>query len=113
MRIVLLSAALAMTGAAQAQPLSLQGEVEQRAEQMLERKRSVALQNELQALDADIRAERALRNLQIRRGPSTTGLYQDEARPQPPKAATKGLAEIPDDRLAASNARVREVARSR
>lgn len=114
-RVFAIAAALALTGAAQAQPLSLQSETELRAEQMLAHQRSVALQNEIQALDARVRTEQALRNLEVQRGPSTTRLYQDEAtqaRPAPPPAP-RGFASIPDDRLAASNARVREAARNR
>jgi hypothetical protein len=72
----------------------------------LDRQRMVNLQNELNARDATRRADEAVRSLALPPLPSPP------VRPQ--AEAGNGLAptpaEIPDDRLAASNARVRAAA---
>lgn len=81
-------------------------------QQMQQQQRSVALENQFNALDAKVQTEQRLRDVDVMRTrPSLT---------LPPKAASAaeqvsmaGFASMPDDMLAASNARVREASQNR
>lgn len=104
-----LLASLVMAGPAAGQvPLALQLDNERWAEQQLARQREIAIYNELSAMDARIRTDQALRDLERQRRPEPTPALRE-----PRRLDTGGLATIPDDRLAASNARVRAAASNR
>jgi hypothetical protein len=103
---VILALAAATPAAAQV-ALTLQRDNELWAEQQMARQREVSMYNELNALDARVRTNEALADLdrQARR--------RELALPKDPKAFDPGrMVSIPDDRLAASNARVRAAARN-
>ncbi|HEY3696132.1 hypothetical protein [Phenylobacterium sp.] len=82
------------------------GEVD--AELAAARQRDVALHNELMALDARLRAEQALRDTDPSRGAAPVRLL-----PPVKGAPPRHYASVPDDRLAASNARVKAAAENR
>lgn len=117
MRVLIVTAALAAAAPAWAQsptPYTDQlrlGEIQ--AQQDLARNRMVAQENELMALEARLRTEQALRDIQVQRSlPPLPTLPDDPKRP-PPALDTSRIATIPDDRLEASNERVREAAETR
>jgi len=117
MRVLIVTAALAAAAPAWAQsptPYTDQlrlGEIQ--AQQDLARNRAIAQENELMALDARLRTEQALRDIQVQRSlPPLPTLPDDPKRP-PPVLDTSGVATIPDDRLEASNQRVREASETR
>ncbi len=91
-------------------------ENQMRAEQELARQRGVALHNELMALDARVRSEQAIRDIQAQ---GRTPRLPLPPEPQPPPPATPPpfdsgqIASIPDAALSASNARVREASENR
>ena len=101
----LIAVAAVFAGPACAQDaFSRDRELELRAQQDMARQRMNALQNEVQALEGQVRTEQALRDLRERRDPPRLG--PREAR-QPGAGIPAGYASIPDETLAASNARVR------
>ena len=82
------------------------------AQQQMLQQRSVAQSNELMALEARLRTEQSLTDLIIQRQtPRLPGL--EVPRPPPVAFDTSSLLSIPDDRLAASNAAVREASKNR
>ena len=82
------------------------------AQQQMLQQRAVAQSNELIALEARLRTEQSLTELIIQR--QTPRLLGLELPPPPPAAFhTSKLPSIPDDRLAASNAAVREASENR
>ena len=83
---------------------------EAQAQQMIDRQRSVALENDLNALDARIQSQERLLGLQAQRGPTRAPL-DPEVRPPPLNMGS--YASIPDAALAASNARVREASQNK
>lgn len=114
MRALILVLALAAAAPAAAQtPYTDQLRLnELQAQADLERQRAVAQANELTALDARLRAEQAIRDIQIQRALPPLLPRADPDAP-PPVIDTSRLASIPDDRLAASNAAVRAASRPR
>lgn len=102
---VVIAAAAAAPAAAQL-PLTLQRDNELWAEQQMARQREIAIQNQLSTLEARVRTDEALRDLD--RNALRTPRQPDLRAVDPGK-----LAGIPDDRLAASNARVRAAAANR
>ena len=83
---------------------------ELQAQQMIDRQRSVALENDLNALDARIQSQERLQGLQAQRGPTLAPL-DPEVRPPPLNMGS--YASIPDAALAASNVRVREASQNK
>jgi hypothetical protein len=103
--LVLAAAAASVPPAAAQVALTLQRDNELWAAQQSARQREIAARNELGVLDARVRTDEALRDLdqQRRAAPITT--------PKNPKAFDPGVfVSMPDSRLAASNARVRAAA---
>jgi hypothetical protein len=81
-----------------------------RAQQDLAARQAVIQQNDISRLDAPLRSERALATLRAQSyspqvAPPAGGTY--------PQIDVGGLASIPDDRLAASNARAKAAADNR
>ncbi|WP_374572698.1 hypothetical protein [Phenylobacterium sp.] len=117
MRMILAVFAAALAGPALAQTppdLVSQGDLAiQNAEaQAAANRREVSLENRLNAQDAALRAETAVRALQDQSAQAATAI------PPPALAGAASvslgdMASIPDERLAASNARVREAAQNR
>jgi hypothetical protein len=109
---LILILAVAAPAAAQV-PLSLQLDAERRAEESMARQRSIALENELQAMDARMRNDQAVRDLESKRYRIELArpVYTDAAPAPKPQAGP--YASIPDGRLAASNERVRAASQSR
>jgi len=91
-------------------------ENQMRAEQDMARQRGVALQNEFMALDARVRTEQTIRDVQAQARTPRLPL-PPERQPPPPTTAPPfdagQIASIPDAALAASNARVREASENR
>jgi hypothetical protein len=85
-------------------------EAELRAQQELARQRSIALQNEITTLEMRLQAEQSMRALE-RQGLRPQVQLPPERRVGAATPARRGVAEIPDDRLAASNERVRAASR--
>lgn len=97
---------------AQVDPLRSLRDAEIFSQQQSDRQRSIELENRLNALDARLQTERGLREIerqQARHLPPRS-IPDDGVRPSPTAGS---YASIPDDRLAASNARVREASRNR
>lgn len=114
---LVLALTLAAPAAAFGQDLnSMMLENQMRAEQEMARQRGVALHNEFMALDARVRSEQAIRDAQVQ---GRTLRLPTPSERQPPPAATAPpfdpgqIASIPDEALAASNARVREASQNR
>lgn len=108
--LIVLAMAAAATPAA-AQDAMLQHYIaEAQVEQEMSRQRDVALRNELSTLEARVRTEIAITELERQREPLRLPLAEDPRKPAP---APETFAAIPDDRLAASNARVRAAAKGR
>ena len=96
-------------GAQDLQALALQQTQDLEMQRAMDRQRDVVLHNELMVLDARVRTDQAVRDLQDQRAnPPLRSLPALGAAPIDPQA----YAAIPDDRLAASNARVRAAARN-
>jgi hypothetical protein len=108
---------VAATGAAaqDLRPTPLQNELDQ--QQQLERQRAIAQQNELTALELQLRTEQNLANLERQAHPPPLSAIRERTtgggEAQAPPIDAGQLAAIPDDRLAASDARVRAAARNR
>jgi hypothetical protein len=114
--IVLAMAAFASPALAQdPYALTLQRDAELQAQADLARQREVELNNRLSTLEARQQTDQALRDIQaLRQRPTLPTIYDPDA-PPPPRAAVPAgaFASIPDDVLAASNARVRAAAANR
>lgn len=113
--IALLCLACAGPAAAQYDPLVLQRDAELQAQADQARRRDVELGNRLSTLEAQQQTDQALRDIaRTRQRPPPLAIYDPEA--PPPRAApvaAGAFASIPDDALAASNARVRAAAANR
>lgn len=87
-------------------------ELDLTAQQQMQQQRSVALENQFNALDAKVQTEQRLRDVEVMRTrpsltlPAKPGLAADPAN-------VGGFASMPDDMLAASNARVRAASQNR
>ena len=116
MRALLILAVLSLAGSAAAQPdfgLLQARESQLAAEAEAARLRDIELTNRLSVLDAQLRTEQALRDLQaMSQRPAPLAAYGVPGAP-PPMIDTSALASIPDAALAASNARVRAAASNR
>jgi hypothetical protein len=119
MRALIILMSLACAAPAAAQPdtyaLTLQRDAELQAQADLARQREVELNNRLSTLEARQQTDQALRDIQaLRQRPTLPTIYDPNAEP-PPRAAipTGAFVSIPDDVLAASNARVRAAAANR
>ena len=115
MRPLILSLALFAVSAApalaQVDHQSAMRDLDALNQQQIQLQRSVALENQLNTLDAKVQTDQRLRDIDaIRTRPSLT------APSGPPAVGTKnddGYVSIPDDMLAASNARVRAASQNR
>jgi hypothetical protein len=114
MRSPLAFLALCFAGpaAAQTDPLANIRQQELLAQQQMIQQRSIAVENQLNALDARLRAEQSLADLRAQAAPPLP-IPSDPALTPTPPAPAGGYASIPDDRLAASNARVRAASGNR
>jgi hypothetical protein len=119
MRALMLAAVLGLAAAPAAAQLLPTGpdatlrQQELQMQQDLTRQRLLAQELELQALDARLRTQQAERDIAVQRSlPPLPPPSLDPNRP-PPRIDTAGLASVPDDRLAASNAAVRAVTEGR
>lgn len=106
---ILMLAAATPAAAQDAMLLHYMGQAQ--VEQEAARQRDVALRNELMVLDARIRTDQALRDIEAQRTPLS--LPRDGQTPSAAPSTQAGYAAIPDDKLAASNARVRAAAQRR
>jgi hypothetical protein len=116
--LALLALAAATPAAAQSTAAELALQNDLLAQQQAAQQRAVALDNQLMALEAQIRTERALADIRAQSARPylpLPPLPPGEAGPRPPSPQidTSKLVSIPDDRLAASNAAVREVTQGR
>lgn len=117
MRLLIAAFTLAAAGPAAAQglydPALMAREAELRAEQQMMRNRAIDLQNQVTTMEMRLQTERSLRDLEVQaRRP--TPIAPEERRGSAGAAADLGgYASIPDDRLSASNARVRAASGSR
>jgi len=106
--------ALAAVPAAAQDLYSLERSNELRAEQMMANQRAVALENQFNALEARIRTEEGLRTLRDQaEQPRQRIPSQPSTATIPTATGSSVFATIPDDRLAASNARVRAASGNR
>ncbi len=119
MRALIVLACLAVAAPAVAQPdtlaLSLQRDAELQSQADLARQREVELNNRLSTLEAQQQTNQALHDIDaLRQRPPLPTIYDPNA--APPRVAPfapDALVSIPDDALAASNARVRAAAANR
>ncbi|MDO9433196.1 MAG: hypothetical protein Q7T84_18000 [Phenylobacterium sp.] len=82
------------------------------AQQQMQQQRSIALENQFNALDAKVQTEQRIREVDIMRTrPSLT--LPPKAAPAADQVGMAGFASMPDDMLAGSNARVREASQNR
>lgn len=100
--------------AASANPAPAQVIPMESAQQMLDRRRAVALENQFFSLESRVATDQRLRELEVQQSRHAP----PAALPPPdyvPRTSPAGLgyATIPDDRLAASNDRVRDASRNR
>lgn len=79
------------------------------AQQQMERQRSVALENEFNALSAQVQTEQALRALRAQAQPPAIPSILPRPVGEVAEQPALDLPTIPDARLAASNARVRAI----
>jgi hypothetical protein len=110
----LLAAAAAPASAQVAfDPFWMAREAELRAQQEMDRQRSIGLHNEITALEMRLQTERSLQSLETQaRRPAVIGPVETRrAGPATPSASSGGFVEFPADRLAASNERVRAASR--
>lgn len=114
MRFLLALALLTTAGPAFAQTdhRTLAREQELRVQQQMLQQRSIALENQLNAIDARVRTEQALSDLRVQQLTPPLRLPDDPAAISP-SIAQGGFASVPDDRLADSNRRVREASGNR
>jgi TolA-binding protein len=119
MRAVLpaaLAAGLALAGPAAGQlnpQLDTLRMHELQMQQDLMRQRQLSQELEMQALDNRLRTEQSLRDVQTQRALPPLPTLPDDAKRPSPVIDTSKLASMPDDRLAASNAAVREASEAR
>lgn len=113
MRFLLSLALLAASGPAFAQTdhQILAREQELMVQQQMLQQRSIALENQLSAMEARVRTEQALSDLRVQQLTPPIRLPQVPA--NPPIIVQGGFASVPDDRLADSNRRVREASGNR
>lgn len=116
MRLLIAVLALAVAAPAAGQvlydPAQVAREAELRAQQDMLRNRTIDLQNQLTTLEMRLQAERSLRDLEAQaRRPAP---YAPVERRTPGESAGDlgGFTSIPDDRLSASNARIRAASRA-
>jgi hypothetical protein len=111
--IVLLALGCAAPAAAQDyRALQDMRDAELHAQAGLARQRDVELYNRLSTLESRLQTEQALRDIEAMRLRPALPLIPDPAVP-PGARAPVAFASIPDDKLAASNARVREAGANR
>lgn len=113
MRLLLALAALSVSASAASAQVSHEAiarDMDLQAQQQMQRQRSIALENQLNTLDARVQSEQRLRDVEAARPPA---FYRptDPATQRP--VAGGGFASIPDAALAASNARVRAASQNR
>jgi hypothetical protein len=114
-RLIIAAVVLAAAAPAAAQGLYdpdwVAREAELRAQQDMLRNRSIDLQNQVTALEMRLQADRAARDLeaQIRRPALPAPVERDDARSS--SADLGSFTSIPDNRLDASNDRVRAASR--
>lgn len=113
MRALAILAALALTSPAAAQLMPGQvydasRDAELANQQMMARQREVAAHNQMMALDAQLRADQAVRRTEAMLARPTLPTADPKTSASPP-----GYVSIPDDRLAVSQQRVRDAARNR
>lgn len=113
MRVALTAAALAVatTAGASAQPAFQQLE-DLRMQQEAAQRRAIDQSNQLMALEARLRAEQALADLQ-RSAPRAPELRYEPSERRGTAAAAARYPSIPDAALAESNRRVQDAARNR
>jgi hypothetical protein len=104
-------AASANPAPAQIDPLRAAREAEVTAQQQMQFQRSIALENQINALDARVTTEQRLRDLEAQRDYPRQLVPSDPNRR--PALDPGGFVSIPDAALAASNARVREATQLR
>jgi hypothetical protein len=116
-RALILLALAAVAGPAAAQDPATDAilqlrQAEQEAQHDLARQRAMALENDLNALDARLKTEQRLRDLEAR-GPTVAPppVILPQAKPSPQQASA--WPSIPDAALAASRARIAEASRNR
>jgi hypothetical protein len=78
--------------------------------QQMQQQRSIALENQFNALDARVQTEQRLRDVEVMRTRPSMTTKPGAAMDSP---GAGGFAAMPDDMLAASNARVREASQNR
>jgi hypothetical protein len=113
--IVLMALVCASPAVAQPDPLILQREAELQAQADQLRRRDVEITNRLSTLEATQQTNQALSDIAAMRQRTSLPTIYDPNAP-PPRAApvpAGSFAQIPDDALAASNARVRAAAANR
>ena len=112
--VFLAAVAAATPAAAQLSPADQHRQMELEAQQQLAQQRAVALENQLMSLEARLQAEAGIaasRAQSLR--PVLPNPYELPAARAPAPIDTSKLVSIPDDRLAASNAAVREASKPR
>lgn len=116
-RLLIAALVLAAASPAAAQglydPNHLVREAELRAQQDMLRNRTIDLQNQITTMEMRLQAERSLRDLEVqrRRPEFPAPVERPVAASGPSDAGLGGFASIPDDRLDASNDRVRAASR--
>lgn len=114
-RFILSMAVLALSAPsalAQVDHQSAMRDLDLTAQQRAQQQRAVALENQFNALDAKVQTDQRLRDVDIMRTrPSLT--LPPKAGAAPDQVGAAGFAEMPDDMLAASNARVRAASQNR
>lgn len=116
-RLTIAALALAAASPAAAQglydPNQLAREAEMRAQQDMLRNRTIDLQNQITVMEMRLQAERSLRDLEVqaRRPAQPAPVERRAASAGRSDAGLGGFASIPDDRLDASNDRVRAASR--
>lgn len=81
------------------------------AQQMIDRQRAVALENQLNTLDARIQGQERLQGLETMRSNPTLAPLDPTVKP--PALSMSSFATIPDAALASSNARVRAASQNK
>ena len=114
-RLIISLAVLAVSAPsafAQVDPRAAMRDLDLTAQQQMQQQRSVALENQFNALDAKVQTEQRLKDVDVMRTrPSLT--LPPKAAPAGDQVGMAGFASMPDDMLAASNARVREASQNR
>ena len=105
--VLLAAASLATPAMGQVSPQAQQ-QLDLLTQQQLDRQRSIALENQLNALDARVQSEQRLQDFRAAAPPA-----YPKRTPGEEGAGAAGYAAIPDAVLADSNARVRAVTQNR